>query len=101
MKSVLTANVTVLSLIFTTLGPGILAGRAEEMPTFAKDVAPILFDNCVSCHRPGDIAPMSFLSYCGRGTALFHLIFRAPVRRRHLRRGYRNAAFKPQRRPSP
>ncbi len=63
MKSVLTANVTVLSLIFTTLGPGILAGRAEEMPTFAKDVAPILFDNCVSCHRPGDIAPMSFLSY--------------------------------------
>src|SRR5262245_62709856 len=32
-------------------------------PTFSKDVAPILYKNCVSCHRPGDIAPMSLLTY--------------------------------------
>ena len=32
-------------------------------PTFSKDVAPILFKNCASCHRSGDIAPMSLLSY--------------------------------------
>lgn len=32
-------------------------------PTFSKDVAPILFKNCASCHRPGDIAPMSLLTY--------------------------------------
>ncbi len=32
-------------------------------PTFSKEVAPILFKNCASCHRPGDIAPMSLLSY--------------------------------------
>ena len=32
-------------------------------PTFAKDVAPILFKNCVGCHRPGEIAPMSLLTY--------------------------------------
>jgi copper type II ascorbate-dependent monooxygenase-like protein len=32
-------------------------------PTFAKDVAPILFKNCASCHRPGEIAPMSLLDY--------------------------------------
>ncbi len=32
-------------------------------PTFSKDVAPILFKHCASCHRPGDIAPMSLLSY--------------------------------------
>src|SRR5262245_15099999 len=32
-------------------------------PTFSKDVAPILFKNCVSCHRPGEIAPMSLLTY--------------------------------------
>src|SRR5690349_15928100 len=32
-------------------------------PTFTKDVAPIFFANCTSCHRPGDIAPMSLLTY--------------------------------------
>jgi hypothetical protein len=31
--------------------------------TFTKDVAPILFRNCVECHRPGEAAPMSLLSY--------------------------------------
>ena len=34
-----------------------------ETPTFTKDVAPILFENCVSCHRPGEVAPMSLLTY--------------------------------------
>ena len=32
-------------------------------PTFTKDVAPILFKRCTTCHRPGDIAPMSLLTY--------------------------------------
>ncbi len=36
---------------------------ASERVTFSRDVAPILFANCVSCHRPGDIAPMSLLTY--------------------------------------
>src|SRR5258708_5624159 len=36
---------------------------ADAPPTFAKDVAPIIYRNCASCHRPGDIAPMSLLSY--------------------------------------
>jgi hypothetical protein len=36
---------------------------AAETPTFSRDVAPILYKNCASCHRPGDIAPMSLLSY--------------------------------------
>ena len=33
------------------------------VPTFTKDVAPILFAQCTSCHRPGQIAPMSLLTY--------------------------------------
>ena len=32
-------------------------------PTFNKDVAPILYKNCTNCHRPGEIAPMSLLTY--------------------------------------
>lgn len=31
--------------------------------TFSKDVAPILFKHCASCHRPNDIAPMVLLTY--------------------------------------
>ena len=36
---------------------------APSTPTYSKDVAPILFRNCTSCHRPGEIAPMSLLTY--------------------------------------
>jgi hypothetical protein len=36
---------------------------APRVPTFAKDVAPILYKNCTTCHRPGEIAPMSLLTY--------------------------------------
>jgi hypothetical protein len=36
----------------------------QERPvTFNKDVLPILQKNCQTCHRPGEIGPMSFLSY--------------------------------------
>src|SRR6476661_839660 len=31
--------------------------------TFTHDVAPILYQHCVSCHHPNDIAPMSLLTY--------------------------------------
>jgi tetratricopeptide (TPR) repeat protein len=37
------------------------AGQARV--TFNKDVAPIVFEHCVACHRPGEIAPFSLLSY--------------------------------------
>ena len=32
-------------------------------PTFTKDVAPILQKHCVTCHRPGEAAPFSMLTY--------------------------------------
>jgi len=31
--------------------------------TFNRDVAPILFANCASCHHPGDAAPFNLLTY--------------------------------------
>ena len=31
--------------------------------TFTKDVAPIIFNKCATCHRPGEVAPMSLTSY--------------------------------------
>src|SRR4051794_24882263 len=36
---------------------------AADAPTFSKDIAPLLFQHCVGCHRPGDVAPMSLLDY--------------------------------------
>jgi hypothetical protein len=37
--------------------------RAADAPTFYRDVLPVLQKNCQSCHRPGQIAPFSMLSY--------------------------------------
>jgi hypothetical protein len=31
--------------------------------TFSKDVAPIIFNKCANCHRPGEVAPMPLTSY--------------------------------------
>ena len=39
------------------------AERANVAPTFNKDVAPILHNNCVVCHREGSAAPMALMSY--------------------------------------
>ncbi|HEX9365534.1 MAG TPA: tetratricopeptide repeat protein [Vicinamibacterales bacterium] len=40
-------------------------GRRSSAPTvtFNEDVAPIVFANCASCHRPGEVAPFSLLTY--------------------------------------
>ena len=42
---------------------GISAAASSTTPTFDKDVLPILQKNCQGCHRPGEIAPMSLISY--------------------------------------
>lgn len=39
------------------------AGDAPQLPTFAHDIAPIIYQNCAPCHRPGQAAPFSLLSY--------------------------------------
>jgi hypothetical protein len=40
-----------------------VSSSAAASGTFNRDVLPILQKNCQTCHRPGQIAPMSFLSY--------------------------------------
>ena len=42
---------------------GISAAALAGEVTFSRDVAPILYKRCVACHHPGDIAPMSLLTY--------------------------------------
>ena len=36
---------------------------AEQQVTFNRDIAPIVYHYCVPCHRPGEAAPFSLLTY--------------------------------------
>lgn len=44
---------------------GAVGIRAEETRpvTFTKDVAPIVFGHCTTCHRPGEVAPFTMMNY--------------------------------------
>jgi hypothetical protein len=35
----------------------------RDVPTYNRDIAPILWKNCAGCHRPGEIGPFSLLTY--------------------------------------
>ena len=39
------------------------AESASSKVTYARDIAPILFAHCAECHRPGEVAPFSLLTY--------------------------------------
>jgi Tol biopolymer transport system component len=36
---------------------------AADKITFSENIAPIVYDNCVTCHRPGEAAPFALISY--------------------------------------
>ena len=51
-------------LMFTAMTTVRVEGQTSPAaPTFTRDVAPILYKNCVTCHRAGEIAPMSLIAY--------------------------------------
>ncbi len=50
-------------IVAATAVPAIAATITTPSVTFNKDVLPILQSNCQTCHRPGQIAPMPFLTY--------------------------------------
>jgi len=39
------------------------AGSVDVQITFNHDIAPIMFHSCTTCHRPGEAAPFSLLTY--------------------------------------
>ena len=54
-----------VALLAAAAFPFDTAGQRPEARevTFARDVAPIVYANCAYCHRPGEVAPFSLLSY--------------------------------------
>jgi len=57
MKTAVLAAAVALAL------PAAALAADAPAPTFAKDVAPILYKSCVECHRPTMFAPMSLVTY--------------------------------------
>jgi hypothetical protein len=39
------------------------SAAVQNQLTFSENVAPIIFDKCAGCHRPGEAAPFSLLNY--------------------------------------
>jgi hypothetical protein len=68
MKSLLLSLLCACALaLFAGLSGSLSATKADGSSstsvTFTKDVAPIFFEKCASCHHTGDIAPMSLITY--------------------------------------
>ena len=40
-----------------------LPAAAQTRLTFTRDIAPIVWTRCASCHRPGEIGPFSLITY--------------------------------------
>lgn len=60
----LSAVMTLLLLTFSQArGASPMASEQPETVTFAEQIAPLVFNNCTSCHRPGQVAPFSLLTY--------------------------------------
>jgi tetratricopeptide (TPR) repeat protein/mono/diheme cytochrome c family protein len=63
----MTRGILVVLLTASGLAAGACGRASSSSPppavTFNKDIAPIVFANCASCHRPGEVAPFSLLTY--------------------------------------
>jgi len=56
-------GIAAASMTWCSLSISAMAKDGSDTPTFSEQVAPILFQNCVSCHRPGEAAPFSLMTY--------------------------------------
>src|SRR5262245_48167230 len=63
MRTLLYGGLIAAAVALSTEGTVTIGQTSGPAPTFSKDVAPILYKNCVSCHQPDSMAPMSLLDY--------------------------------------
>ena len=69
LKTILVTTLTTTTVVAMGLSlPAATPGTSGDTltaatPTYNEHIAQLLFDNCASCHRPNQIAPMSLLSY--------------------------------------
>src|SRR2546423_3659529 len=58
-----TKGTELVFILFVLFVANPLRVAAAQTPTFNRDIAPILFKNCVTCHHPGQNSPFSLLTY--------------------------------------
>jgi mono/diheme cytochrome c family protein len=68
LAAALGASTLAPGLLLAGASPGSSSGAARNAtpgrtPTFNRDVAPIVFAHCAACHRPGEAAPFSLMTY--------------------------------------
>src|SRR3954447_7534322 len=47
-----------LTLLLPAARPGV-----SQTVTYSEHIAPLLYNNCIKCHRPNQVAPFSLLTY--------------------------------------
>ena len=62
MKTIPLVSAVSLSLVCSLFSQQAPSAEAEAI-TFSEHVAPIIFNNCAVCHRPGQAGPFSLLNY--------------------------------------
>ncbi len=55
--------IVIIGMVAIFMLANFVGSSSASQVTFTKDVAPILYKSCAECHRPGEIAPMSLLTY--------------------------------------
>jgi mono/diheme cytochrome c family protein len=60
--ALLLAPVCAGSLLLLGQGPSSTVASAQAL-TFAHDIAPIVYEHCASCHRPGESGPFPLLTF--------------------------------------
>ncbi|PYP84998.1 MAG: hypothetical protein DMF61_18260 [Blastocatellia bacterium AA13] len=65
MRRLLLTLVGIIVVAALAIANASINGEAgqKNVPNFARDVAPIIFNKCATCHRPGEPAPMALTSY--------------------------------------
>lgn len=59
----MTIRASFLVAFVVVASPAGALAQSSPAPTFNKDIAPLFFEHCTACHRPGEVAPMSLLTY--------------------------------------
>src|SRR5215467_12640947 len=63
MRAIALTSAALITVVVALSAQDARVPPTQNAPTFSKDVAPILYSKCITCHRPGEVAPMSLITF--------------------------------------